>query len=105
MCFGPANAQKIYKYVDSDGNTIYSQRLPAGVQGEELKPKFRTVSPNQAESELERLRERANPKTEPDYAAQQAEENERIAKIEKQNCEQAKKNLQISYFLRPSGVL
>ena len=92
----PVHAQKIYKYVDENGNTMYTQRLPAGVAGKEVKPKFRQVTTNEATTQLKELSQRANPeKQPPDNAAKNAEHKKRVAKAEKANCDQARKNLEI----------
>lgn len=90
------NAQKIYRYMDENGNTIYAQQLPHGVTGKEVRPKFRSVSTKEATVQLKELSRRANPERRaPDYAAQRAEQIERVAEAEKQNCERAQKNLEI----------
>jgi hypothetical protein len=92
----PAQAQKIFKYQDKDGNTIYSQSLPHGVTGEELKPRIKKVTSEEAEAQLKQLGERARTagrtrEQNAEIAAQDSEADSR----EKANCEQANKNLTI----------
>ena len=55
----PAHA-KIYKYVDQNGNVVYSQSKPKNIDAKEVKPRVRKVSPEDARKQLEALEEKAN---------------------------------------------
>jgi hypothetical protein len=93
---GTSSAQKIYKYIDKDGNTIYSQRAPIGVNAQEINPRIRTVTPEEAKAALKRLGDRANSTTQDRKDAQQQVADEVEAnKRNEENCEKTKKNLDI----------
>lgn len=90
------SAQKIYKYVDRDGNTIYSQNAPQDVQAVELKPRVQKVDPKAARAQLEALGQRAREAGDTRrQRGQIAAQDQEAAKREKQNCDLARKNIQI----------
>ena len=96
VCSAQVMAQKIYRYEDADGNTVYAQSVPIGVKAEEIKPRFRVVLPETARAALDRLSGRAR----------EAEQNRELsrsvadaasddAQRKKENCEQARKNMAV----------
>ena len=92
------NAQKIYRYVDENGNIICAQQLPQGVTDGQAWPKFRSVSTQEATVQLKELSRRANPERRvADYAAQQAERIERVGEAEKKTASELRKALYFEY--------
>ena len=92
----PAEA-RMYKWVDDEGNVQYTQHPPPkGTQGEEMKVRGAGPSPDEAERNLEALRERAGASQkdrefQAEYTDYMRERDERI----KQNCEIARQNLRV----------
>ncbi len=92
----PAQAAKLYKYVDEQGNVTYSQKKPLGQEAETIRLNSATLDSSGAQEKLDRLNEQA--------AAQQkdrefadnsvtatAERNERMSN----NCKIAQENMRI----------
>jgi len=85
----------IYKWVDEDGNVVYSQQKPPGyTKVEVLEEPSPPVSDEEAKEQLESLREKAEAAGEErdlkeKVAEEIAEREERI----KKNCEIARQNL------------
>lgn len=87
---------KIYKYVDENGNVVYSQTKPKNVEALEVKPRVRKVSPEEARKELDALGEKAdNAGRNRDVIKKSKEDTEALAQREKENCETARKNLAV----------
>ena len=91
--WGSAQAAGLYKWVDADGHTHYSEFPPAGQQAEELKPPP-PVDTNAAvealkaqKDALQRQRETA------DKAAQEAAKKQAEADQKKKQCESARREL------------
>ena len=84
----------MYKWVDEEGNTHYSEKPPVGdveVQTVKPPPKVDTESANKAlEGKQNKLKEIDNDRAKQAEAV--AAENERMG-IDKKNCETARKNL------------
>ena len=94
LAFAPATFAGLYKYVDEKGNVTYSQTPPENGQYEYMKtPRSKPAS--SASKTREDFREKINQageerKKEEDLQKEMAKNEE----LRKQNCEQAKKNLQ-----------
>lgn len=90
----------LYKWVDDEGNTHYSERLPADVVVEEIAPPSR-VDTESANKQLEGQQKKAA-----DLEARRKEKaesdrfDEQNAKIKKGNCEKARAGL--ASLARPS---
>jgi flagellum-specific peptidoglycan hydrolase FlgJ len=116
----PAQAGKLYKWVDEEGNVTYSQQRPPGQQAESMRLRSATLSSEGAQEKLDALNERAaEQKKDRDFAANSAnatqERNERMAN----NCKIARENMRIlrttsriqdkdaegeAYFLDEAGI-
>jgi hypothetical protein len=90
----PLAQTAMYKWVDEDGNVTYSQKKPpAGADVEEIKKHGGSVTAEEAEGELQSLRDKVKYRQEDrdikdDIAEQQAERSATI----KKNCEIARNN-------------
>ena len=87
-----AHAQKIYKYVDQNGNVSYSTSVPKGMKGQEIKPKYPKGSSSSPTD--------AKKSEEPDASTDgvndpEADHARKLAERRKSNCEQARKNLEL----------
>jgi hypothetical protein len=92
----PANAQKIFKYLDKDGNTIYSQSLPPGIKGTEVHLRVQKVSAAAAREKLNRLTAKTqNSQQNSELSATQQSTSKAEGVRRKRNCEQARKNLEV----------
>ena len=90
----PSTHAKIYKYVDVQGNVVYSQSKPKNTTAQELNPHIQKISPEQATKRLEAIREKAaNTEKNRDLLRKGKQDQAAIDKREKDNCEQARKNL------------
>jgi flagellum-specific peptidoglycan hydrolase FlgJ len=116
----PAQATKLYKYVDEQGNVTYSQKKPRGHEAETIKLDSATLDSSGAQDKLDELNERAAAQDKDREFAENdatatAERNERMAN----NCKTAQENLRILrttsriqdrgadgelYFLDDSGI-
>lgn len=86
----------MYKWLDDDGNVVYSARKPADKSVTEVKKHSGGPSDEAARQNLESLRERATTEKkdrdfQAEYATQQDERKERL----KKNCEIARENIRI----------
>jgi len=91
-----ASSAKIYKYIDANGNVVYSETKPNNVQAQELKPKVRKVSPDAARKQLDALGEKASNAGKNREAMQKSKsEMEALARRETENCATARENLQV----------
>ena len=84
----------MYKWVDAEGNVVYSDKPPPGAETEVIDKKSYGVTDEEAQEQLDSLNEKAEVIKEErdiknDVASQQAERNETI----KKNCEIARSNL------------
>ena len=91
-----ASWAKIYKYIDGNGNVVYSQTKPKNIEAREIKPRARKISPEAARKQLDALAEKANNagKNRESIDKTKADADAR-AKRETDNCKTARKNLQI----------
>lgn len=111
---------RLYKWVDEYGNVTYSERKPPGQQAEEIRVRTAPISSDQAQEELDNLKERANTQQkEREVEKTVAKDNQREAEAFKKNCELARQNRKVlensarvrgtdkegkSYFLDPQEI-
>jgi flagellum-specific peptidoglycan hydrolase FlgJ len=116
----PAQAAKLYKWVDDEGNVTYSERRPVNRESETIRLRGATLDSSGAQEKLDQLNDRANTQQKDrefagNSAAATAERNERMAN----NCKTARENMRIlrttsriqdkdadgqAYFLDEAGI-
>ena len=100
----PVSEARMYKWVDEDGNTNYTQSPPpGGVDGETIKPPPK-IDDDNAIAEVERQTKdadklRENRKEKEKIDALQKENNE----VKKENCRRSKQKL--NNYSRPRGLI
>ncbi len=92
----PAQAAKLYKWVDDQGNITYSEKKPPDVQAETIRLRSATLDAGGAQEKLDALNERAEEQQKDrefadNAATATAERNERMAS----NCKIARENMRI----------
>jgi flagellum-specific peptidoglycan hydrolase FlgJ len=92
----PAQATKLYKYVDEQGNVTYSQTKPKGHEAETIRLNSATLDSSGAQEELDRLNDKAAAQSKDRQFAETsasaaAERDERMAS----NCKIAQENMRI----------
>lgn len=92
----PAQATKLYKYVDEQGNVTYSQTKPKGHEAETIRLNSATLDSSGAQEELDRLNDKAAAQGKDrefanNSASATAERDERMAS----NCKIAQENMRI----------
>lgn len=92
----PAQAAKLYKWVDEQGNVTYSQRKPPDRKSETIRLRSATLDSSGAREKLDQLNEQAESQRKDrefvdNSASATAERNERMAN----NCRIARENLRI----------
>ena len=92
----PAQAAKLYKWVDDQGNVTYSERRPTNRESETIQLRGATLDASGAQEKLDQLNERANAEQKDrefaeNSASATAERSERMAN----NCKIARENLRI----------
>ena len=95
---------EMYKWVDEDGNTHYTQSPPpGGIESQTIKPPLKVDSAN-AQSEVERQTGKADElrkeRQEKKNAIELQKENEAV---QKENCKRAKQRL--ATYSRPRGLI
>lgn len=116
----PAQAAKLYKWVDDQGNVTYSERKPQNREAETIRLRGATLDSSGAQEKLDQLNDRANAQQKDrefakNSASATAERNERMAN----NCKIARENMRIlrttsriqdkdadgeAYFLDEAGI-
>lgn len=116
----PAQAAKLYKWVDDQGNVTYSERKPQNREAETIRLRGATLDSSGAQEKLDQLNDRANAQQQDrefakNSASATAERNERMAN----NCKIARENMRIlrttsriqdkdadgeAYFLDEAGI-
>jgi flagellum-specific peptidoglycan hydrolase FlgJ len=116
----PAQAAKLYKWVDDQGNVTYSERRPTNRESETIQLRGATLDSSGAQDKLDELNDRANAQQKDrefaeNSASATAERSERMAN----NCKIARENLRIlqttsriqdkdadgeAYFLDETGI-
>ena len=94
LILAPAAFAGLYKYVDDNGNVTYSQTPPESGQYEYMKtpgPKPASPAARTRDSYRESINQAAEERKKDEKVQEEMAKNE---EIRKQNCEQAKKNLQ-----------
>jgi len=88
-----ATAAGLYKWTDSQGNVQYSQTPPPSGDYSKLKaPPPAPTAPATTDEQLDKARDTLTP---PPPPTGEIEEEKRQAEVDKQNCEAARKNLDI----------
>lgn len=92
----PAQAAKLYKWVDADGNVTYSQQKPPDREVETIRLRSATISDEGAQEKLDALTERAEDQADDrefqaSHASAVKDREERLAS----NCKIAKENMRI----------
>ncbi len=116
----PAQAAKLYKWVDDQGNVTYSERRPTNRESETIRLRGATLDASGAQEKLDELNDRATAQQKDrefanNSASATAERSERMAN----NCKTARENLRIlkttsriqdkdadgeAYFLDEAGI-
>ncbi len=116
----PAQAAKLYKWVDDQGNVTYSERRPQNHEAETIRLRGATLDSSGAQEKLDQLNDRANDQQKDrefakNSASATAARNERLA----DNCKIARENMRIlrttsriqdkdadgeAYFLDEAGI-
>jgi len=92
----PAQATKLYKYVDEQGNVTYSQKKPLGQEAETIELNRATLNSSGAQERLDNLNEKAAAQDKDrDFAENSASATaERDARMAS-NCKIAQENMRI----------
>jgi hypothetical protein len=95
-------ADQIFRWVGTDGVVHYSEHPPPGVQAEPVSVRSGSSNPEQAASELKRLREKAGLGGEPGAAGGTAapagpspEQQAELDRQREENCRNAQENLRV----------
>ncbi len=116
----PAQAAKLYKWVDEQGNVSYSERRPANRESETIRLRGATLDSTGAQEKLDQLNDRADAQRKDrefaeNSATATADRDERMAN----NCKIAQENMRIlrttsrikdknadgeAYFLDEAGI-
>ena len=116
----PAQAAKLYKWTDDQGNVTYSERKPIGQEAEAIRLRGATLDSSGAQEKLDQLNDQANAQQKDrefaeNSASATAERDERMAN----NCKIAQENMRIlrttsriqdkgadgeAYFLDEAGI-
>lgn len=102
--FMPVTEARMYKWVDDEGNTHYTQSPPVGdIEAETIKPPPKVDTEN-ARGKVEQQYEKADKlrKSRLDKAELEAKEQEAKA-IEEENCKRAHQRL--ATYSRPRGLI
>lgn len=85
----------MYKWVDEEGNTHYSEKPPAGdVEVKTIKPPPKVDSDSAVKAVEERKEEEVKQKEAESKTAEEQAKKQQDAALMKQNCETARKNLE-----------
>ena len=93
LAFVPLAGAELYKYVDKNGRTVYSDQPPAGIDAKTVKDAAvsSAAPPKTAvekDKDLEKGRKEAREK------ADKAEKSAAVARAQEERCTQAKQNVQ-----------
>ena len=87
-----AGAQQLYKYVDKNGRTVYSDQPPVNIDSKQISAAVGSAGSTKTavdkDKELEKGRKETREKQE------KADKAERIARDQEQRCQQARQNKQ-----------
>lgn len=99
-----ASLAATYKWVDADGNVVYSQtKPPAGTPTQEVKKRSFGTTDQDAQDELQRLRDKSNsPEKDREIKQKVAAEQSDHDRKSKENCDISRKNL--SLLQSPSRI-
>jgi hypothetical protein len=85
-----AGAQQLYKYVDQNGRTVYSDTPPANIESKQLTPSG--VSGPVAKSAVERDKDLQKSRKEAAEKADKADKADKLAREQAARCQQARDN-------------
>lgn len=91
---------RIFKWVDKDGATHYSEKAPAGQQQMEI-PYVPVLEKNKSDDSAEKIMQQLEYKARADKASQEQEAAERATNTKQTNCAKASHNLNILHMQRP----
>jgi hypothetical protein len=90
----PLASAELYKYVDKNGKTVYSDQPPIDADAKRLSAPPPPASGN-GKSYVERDKEVEKGREKSREQAKKAADNDKVAQAKKERCDQAKSNLQI----------
>ncbi|MDH5358034.1 MAG: DUF4124 domain-containing protein [Gammaproteobacteria bacterium] len=96
VLFAATTSADVYKWVDKDGQTHYSQQAPSNQQADLIKtPPPPTIGPTEAQQQIDALieQQKENDQAATEKRNQARQEAEKIAQ-KKENCRIAQQNLQ-----------
>ena len=95
LAVAPLATAQLYKYVDKDGKTVYTDQPPPSGDSQQIKVQTApTPGSAPAKSAVEREKDLDKSRAKAREDAKKADETERVAKENQERCEQAKANLQ-----------
>ena len=98
LAFAPAGVAQLYKYVDKNGKTVYSDTPPANVDSKQINvPSSRAPTPAAGAPKTAVERDKDNEKGRKDGADKQKKADEEAARVAQNElrCQQLKDNLAI----------
>lgn len=88
----PLAGAQLYKYLDKDGRTVYSDQPPANIESKQMNPQSAPPSSSKSAVERDKDLEKGRAKTRED--AKKSEETARNAQLEVERCNQARSSYQ-----------
>ena len=97
LCLAPAAMAQLYKYVDKDGKTVYSDTPPTNVDSKQLKIQSSPVTdaPTPAKSAKEKDKDLDKGRKEALDSAKKSEDAAKAAQAAEQRCNSARNNFQV----------
>jgi hypothetical protein len=90
----PLASADLYKYVDKNGKTVYSDQPPPDADAKRISPPPAPASGG-GKSYVERDKANQKARDKAQEGAKKSADEEKVAKAKKERCEQARNNLQI----------
>lgn len=90
----PLASAELYKYVDKNGKTVYSDQPPPDADAKRIAAPPPPASGN-GKSYVERDKENQKARDKAQQQAKKSAESDKVAQAKKERCEQARNNLQI----------
>ena len=99
LCCAPSAMAQLYKYVDKDGKTVYSDQPPANVDSKQLRlqsaPGAAEAAPAPAKTAVQKDKELDKGRKELAEKAKKSDDEAKRAQVNEQRCADAKSNLQV----------
>jgi len=99
LCLAPVAMAQLYKYVDKDGKTVYSDQPPANVDSKQLRlqsaPSAAEAAPAPAKTAVQKDKDLDKGRKELAEKAKKSDEEAKRAQANEQRCSDAKSNLQV----------